>query len=538
MLNFCRSLGLAVYLLLTAGVFAAEVDLAKLPRHALVVGNSRYPVGELINPVNDARAIADRLRQAGFSVTLKLDAGARELQDAIRDHGKALARDKGVGVFYYAGHGVQLNWRNFLVPVDARIRTKADIQTNAVDLGLLLDGLTQARNALNVIILDACRNNPFGPDFRIDDKGLSQLDAPPGTLLAYATAPGNTAEDGAGSHGLYTDKLLKEMQTPGAPIEDVFKRVRLSVRRNSEGAQIPWESTSLEADFSFVPGQAKRDVAKEFEADLAAWLQLRTADSPDQLEAFIRQRPNGKFSELAQFRLEQLLAAKGEKAVRTRFAAVDACTPGSLATGAAYAGLNVPFRVGEKYAYRQLDLIGRAETERFDSSVIKVEKDEVWFNDGKTVTDLFGNNVRAPDGRKWTPYQFFIDDYQVGKRWSAQFVVTQVDGRQANVNFALRVVGRERVTLPGGTFDAFPYRGCRPQPERRHKPGADRLGGAGQNARFPGAGKCDPPRWQDDCGRTHGIAGLYLGCAAAAGPKAARLPRCLTEEIAGRCRQS
>ncbi len=455
MLNFCRSLSIAGCLFLATGAGAADVDLAKLPRHALVVGNSHYPVGELLNPVNDAQAIADRLRQAGFSVTLKLDAKARELQDAIRDHGKALARDKGVGVFYYAGHGVQLNWRNFLVPVDARIRSKADIQTNAVDLGLLLNGLTQARNALNIVILDACRNNPFGPVFRIDDKGLSQLDAPPGTLLAFATAPGNTAEDGTGSHGLYTDFLLKEMQTPGAAIEDVFKRVRLSVRRNSKGAQIPWESTSLESDFSFIPGQVTRDIAKEFEDDLASWLQLRSADSLDQLEAFIRQRPNGKFSELAQFRLDQLLAAQGEKPVRSTLAAVEVCTPGNLNATTVYSGLSVPFRAGEKYAYGRLDLMDLAEKARFDSSVLKIDKDEVVFNDGKTVTDLFGNNVRAPDGRKWTPYQFFIDDYQIGKRWQAQFLVTQENGKQTNVSFDLRVVGRERITLPGGTFDAF-----------------------------------------------------------------------------------
>ena len=455
MFRLYRSLCTAGCLLLITGACAAEVDPAALPRHALVVGNSRYPVAELINPGNDARAMAERLRQAGFSVTLKLDAGTRELQDAIRAHGKALARDKGVGVFYYAGHGVQLNWRNFLLPVDARIRTKADIQAKAVDLGLLLDGLSRARNALNVIILDACRNNPFGPDFRIDDKGLSQLDAPPGTLLAYATAPGNTAEDGVGSHGLYTDQLLKEMLAPGAPIEDVFKRVRLAVRRNSAGTQIPWESTSLESDFSFIPAQVTRDAAREFDDDLAAWQQLRSADSPDQLAAFIHRRPNGKFAELAQFRLDRLLAAGGEKPLRARLATLETCTPGSLNGSTAYTGVNVPFKAGEKYSYRRLDLIDGAEKARFDSSVEKIDRDEVLFNDGKSVTDLFGNDVRAPDGRTWTPYQFFIDDYQVGKRWQAQFRLTQGDGTQASVRFDLRVVGRERITLPGGTFDAL-----------------------------------------------------------------------------------
>ena len=274
-------------------------------------------------------------------------------------------------------------------------------------------------------------------------------------MLAYATAPGNTAEDGVGSHGLYTDQLLKEMLAPGAPIEDVFKRVRLAVRRNSAGTQIPWESTSLESDFSFIPAQVTRDAAREFDDDLAAWQQLRSADSPDQLAAFIHRRPNGKFAELAQFRLDRLLAAGGEKPLRARLATLETCTPGSLNGSTAYTGVNVPFKAGEKYSYRRLDLIDGAEKARFDSSVERIDRDEVLFNDGKSVTDLFGNDVRAPDGRSWTPYQFFIDDYQVGKRWQAQFLLTQGDGTQASVRFDLRVVGRERITLPGGTFDAL-----------------------------------------------------------------------------------
>ncbi len=426
-----------------------------LSRHALVIGNSRYPLGALVNPVNDARAIAERLREAGFSVTLKLDTGRRDLREAIRDFSEILGRNKGIGVFYFAGHGVQLNWRNFLVPVDARIRRKADVQAEAVDLGLLLDGLGRARNAMNIVILDACRNNPFGPDFRVDDKGLSQLDAPTGTLLAYATAPGNTAEDGEGSHGLYTDNLLKEMRTAGAAVEDVFKRVRLSVRRGSQGSQVPWESTSLEADFSFLPGKSSRDAGEEFKLDLATWQQLRAADSVDRLEAFIRQRPSGKFAEMAQFRLDQLLTAKGEKTVRPRAGTTEACVPGSTGATAVYAAPPVPYKVGERYAYRRVDLLTHADVARFDNTVTKVEGDEVIFNDGNTVTDLFGNNVRSPDGRRWTPYQFFIADYQVGKRWPAQFLVTQADGKQSNTSFELRVAGRERITLPAGTFDAF-----------------------------------------------------------------------------------
>jgi hypothetical protein len=440
---------------LLAGNAAAQ---GELPRHALVIGNSAYPVGALQNPGNDARAMAERLREAGFQVTLKLDARRHEAQEAIRGFTASLAKSKGIGLFYYAGHGVQLNWRNFLVPVDAKIRTQADIQAQTVDLGLLLDGLARARNALNVIVLDACRNNPFGADFRVSDRGLSQLDAPPGTFLAYATAPGNTAEDGEGSHGLYTDRLLKEMTQPGAAIEDIFKRVRLSVRRGSQGAQIPWESTSLEGDFRFLAGPpANRDEQAEFRADLAAWEDLRKASSTEQLEAFIRQRPSGKFAEMAQFRLEQLLAARGEKPVRARAGGPQACQPGKDEAGAAapYAGPAVDFRAGETYRYRRIDLLSRAELGERREAVERLAGDEVHFADGKTVTDRFGNQVRAPDGRKWTPYQFFIADYQLGKRWPAQFLVTQADGTQLSMEFELRVAARERITLPAGTFDAF-----------------------------------------------------------------------------------
>lgn len=182
--------------------------LNQLPRHALVIGNSRYSASPLKNPGNDALAIADYLKRSGFSVQLKLDASRKEMQEAIRAFGNELAQQKSVGVFYFAGHGAQLAWRNYLIPVDAKINQMADMQTQAVELGMLLDSLKKAGNPMNVVILDACRDNPFGTT-RIEQKGLSQIDAPPGTLLAYATSPGNVAADGIGDNGLYTEHLLK-----------------------------------------------------------------------------------------------------------------------------------------------------------------------------------------------------------------------------------------------------------------------------------------------------------------------------------------
>ncbi|MEF8766852.1 caspase family protein [Candidatus Accumulibacter contiguus] len=155
---------LALLAPLSASAVAPEAAAGRI---ALVIGNGAYVASPLVNPARDARAVAERLRDAGFRVTLKVDAPRRELQEAIRGFGDALARDnRAVGVFYYAGHGVQLNWRNFMLPVDVRITRPSDIAAQGVDVGLLLESLGRARNPLNLVILDACRNNPFGSDFR------------------------------------------------------------------------------------------------------------------------------------------------------------------------------------------------------------------------------------------------------------------------------------------------------------------------------------------------------------------------------------
>jgi uncharacterized caspase-like protein len=290
-----------------------------LPRFALVIGNSRYAEAPLINPRNDANAIAEQLRRSGFTVTLKLDATRKEMLETIQSFGANLAKQKYVGLFYFAGHGAQLAWHNYLIPVDAQIEQFADMQTQAVDLTTLLNSLTRAANPMNVIILDACRDNPFGKGVGLEQKGLSQIDAPPGTLLAYATSPGSVAADGSGSNGLYTEYLLKEMQSQDAKIEDVFKRVRLYVRRRSGGQQIPWESTSLEEDFYlFPPAQIKKltpeEAEKQFEEELAIWETIKSSKESAPLENYLRRFPSGKFSELAQFRLDRLLAQQEELA--------------------------------------------------------------------------------------------------------------------------------------------------------------------------------------------------------------------------------
>ena len=292
-----------------------QTMLNTLPRVALVIGNTSYVDAPLKNPANDARAIAGELQRFGFQTVLKLDAGRTEMIEAIRAFADTLAQKKGVGTFYYAGHGAQIAWKNYLIPVDAVIDRLEDMQAKTVELKALLDGLVRAQNPMNVIILDACRDNPFGNKVHAQQKGLSQFDAPPGSLLAYATSPGNVAADGEGANGLYTENLLRELKAPETKIEDVFKRVRLAVRRSSQGQQLPWESTSLEEDFYFLPPKQVRklsedELEKQFEEELAIWEKIKDLKEPAPIEDYLRRFPSGKFSELAQFRLTRVLAQR------------------------------------------------------------------------------------------------------------------------------------------------------------------------------------------------------------------------------------
>jgi hypothetical protein len=226
-------------------------------RTALVIGNGSYKSSPLRNPVSDAKDMAEALRSLGFSVTLKTDANIRAMKKSIKDFGRNL-RMGGVGLFYYAGHGMQVNGRNYLVPIGADVNTESEIEYEAVDAGRILGQMEDAGNGLNIIILDACRDNPFARSFRSSEKGLAKMDAPTGSFLAYATAPGSVAADGTGRNGLYTSKLLKHMVTPGLELEKLFKYVRIEVANASGTTQVPWESSSLMGNFYFNP---KRGIA-------------------------------------------------------------------------------------------------------------------------------------------------------------------------------------------------------------------------------------------------------------------------------------
>jgi hypothetical protein len=226
-------------------------------RVALVIGNSHYPlVGELKNPENDAKDMAEALRKLSFNVTLKLNADQEEMEIAIEEFGERITEES-VALFYYAGHGVQMSGQNYLIPIQSRIKKAKDVRYKAVDLNMLIDAMFYAENGKNIIILDACRNNPFPKEKgRKASLGLARTEVPSGTLIAYATGPGSVAIDGEGRNGIYTSYLLANIHTPGIPIEMVFKRVLQGVAADTNRKQIPWMSSSLDIDFYFAVGHS------------------------------------------------------------------------------------------------------------------------------------------------------------------------------------------------------------------------------------------------------------------------------------------
>jgi len=221
-------------------------------RHALVIGNGSYRLGSLENPVNDARDMANKLTRLGFTVSKYTNSSFREMVRAIQHFGNQLQKG-GVGVFYYAGHGIQINGNNYLIPVDASLKYEEDVEFEAVDTNRILGKLYQAANRLNLVILDACRDNPFSQGFRSIKSGFTPLEAPSGTLVAFSTAPGKISADGSGRNGLFTKHLLRHLDTPGLEVGQMFRRVRSGVMRDTHARQVPWENSSLVGDFYFNP---------------------------------------------------------------------------------------------------------------------------------------------------------------------------------------------------------------------------------------------------------------------------------------------
>jgi uncharacterized caspase-like protein len=287
-------------------------------RVALVIGNAAYGagIGSLANPSKDAAAVAQALRAADFEVTLKLNVRRDEMLRAMADFGRSL-RDGGVGLFYYAGHAVQMGGSNYLIPLGANVDNEDYVPIETVDLNDVLARMGGADNRLNIVILDACRNNPFRTQFRGVTRGLAPTLAPTGTYIAYAAAPGQVAFDGTARNSPYTSALVDELAQPGLRLEDVFKRVGARVVSETKGSQTPWTSSSITGDFYFrLPKSEERETLATPQSpaapvDISVWSAIANSNNAGDFEVFVKNFPN---SALVPFALQRLARLQSPEA--------------------------------------------------------------------------------------------------------------------------------------------------------------------------------------------------------------------------------
>lgn len=289
-------------------------------RVALVIGNADYGASPLKNPVNDARAIAAKLERLGFSVVKRENLTTRQIGATLREFRSRLVPGS-EALFFYAGHGLQVKGVNYLPTVDADITSEEDVPSQSINVSQLLDIMDDTKTRLNLIFLDACRNNPFTRRFRSTGGGLAKIEAPSGTKISFATRPGSVAADGDGSNGLYTEHLLRAMDERGLPIEQALKRVYSGVKQASKGAQEPWEEGTIEGEFYFQPGGGGQGAqvaqlmpqfsgartAAQIEDEL--WDAIRESDKASVFEEYLRQYPKGRYQAQARVKLAGLREA-------------------------------------------------------------------------------------------------------------------------------------------------------------------------------------------------------------------------------------
>jgi hypothetical protein len=489
----------------------APAAAAKNQRVALVLGNANYKDAPLANPVNDARAISAALQEAGFTVILRENTDQRGMLAALREFGDKL-RGGGTGLFYYAGHGMQIKGRNYLIPVGANVEREDEVAYSAVDAQAVLDKMEAAGNAANIMILDACRNNPFTRSTRSGQAGLAQMDAPVGTLVAFATSPGMVASDGAGANGLYTQHLLTAMRQSGSKVEDVFKQVRANVRRDSQGKQVPWESTSMEGDFYFRGGASVATAAavdSSIAVENALWDAVKNSTLPIELRAYLNRFPAGRYAGEARARLAQLqpvavaaapaapAAPSAPSVVRPAQttpvrpfapdasnddqAAIDRRTNELLASLVSDAGkapsanttvaANRPvpvtnsfgYTVGDRWRYQKVDKFKGEVVENFSIQVDRIESNgDLAINRGGSIWTATGDvkySRNAERERFYSGFKQYPAVFQAGAKSSFDYQIDSkfTDGRKwKEVSNATMVVkGQEKVKTPAGEFDAW-----------------------------------------------------------------------------------
>ena len=298
-------------------------------RVALVMGNARYVDRPLRNPSNDSALMASTLKGLGFDVLVANDVDRRGMLSALREL-ESRARGADVAMFYFAGHGAQVGGANFLIPVGAGIRVENDVVDEAIDASSVLRRIEDSGVKVGLVVLDACRDNPYPGASRSTARGLARMSAPTGSIVAYATAPGSTAEDGTGDNGTYTIALARHLSTPGLDIKEVFDRTAQEVERVTNGKQRPREEVGLRGRFALleVPaatgsatlessgsgaatatdtsGLSRAGGDEDSDVERTAWEIVVRRDTAAGYEAFLRVYPNGRFAPVARVALETL----------------------------------------------------------------------------------------------------------------------------------------------------------------------------------------------------------------------------------------
>ena len=302
-------------LLVVLAALQTSLVTAAPARIALVIGNADYLNGRLKNPVNDAVLMTRTLESKGFQVTTIKNATKRQMKNGIRTFIRSL-NEQSVGLFYFAGHGIEFNGNNYLIPVDADIVGEEDVEYESINAGRLLGGLELSNNGLNLVILDACRNNPYARSFRSSTQGLSRMQPTSGSLIMYATEPGDVAADGAGNNGVFTTHLVNAINQKGKKIEEVFKITAINVNRATGKKQTPYIEGVVLGDFYFsgaanaesTPAQApviSSDGSGENER--LFWSEVKSEPSKEMYEAYLQQFPDGDYTLIAKIKLESLI---------------------------------------------------------------------------------------------------------------------------------------------------------------------------------------------------------------------------------------
>jgi len=477
-------------------------------RLALLIGNAAYDNRPLANPINDVRAMARALNDVGFSVKVRTNLTRSQMRAEIRRFGDELRDKGGVGLFFYAGHGVQVNGRNYLIPVKSDVRREHEVEDEALDANFVISTMESAKAQINIVILDACRDNPFSASFRSSQGGLAPMSTPSGSIIAYATAPGQTAADGSGDNGLYTKHLVEQIGVPGQSILDMFINVRNGVQRESGGRQTPWELSSLTIPFQFRPGTAaaaasggasQADIDRAVRAALSkreAEDAARRADQQSEIEravlAALRKREEeqaaakaGREAQSAQAAIEKLKLELAELRAAKAAPAPSAPAPRAASAPPAQVASAVPtvsrgkpvvavggrierpeIRVGDRWEYVVTDRYTDAKS-ALATEVVTVTGNRIYTRTGGGAVESGGRNeVIEVWDRDWNLLRQgsveFTPNYPTGQfplsegsKWSGRVTILYAGPAPLHQEFEARAEGWERVTVPAGTFDAI-----------------------------------------------------------------------------------